>query len=158
MPEIDYKDRFVVKHKPKQIVAGIVASVCIMVIFAALSFLVDRETWMLYLIFIILGAAILLFSVEALTYRCVVTEETLSTRMFFVFRKTVRWDNVICVRKCETTDEETVTIALYDTKRKCVLDVFSSMQNAWYILKMAERKQIEIREEKDLSLKQLRKL
>lgn len=39
-----------------------------------------------------------------------------------------------------------------------VLDVSSEMQNVWYIVKIAQEKRIEIREEKNLTIKQVKRL
>ena len=74
-----------------------------------------------------------------------------------MLKKSISWGDLICVRKCETTGEKNVIIALYN-KEKCVLDVSTEMENAWYIIKMAEHKNIEVREEKDLTVKQMRHL
>lgn len=158
MPEIEYKNRFVVKHNPKKIAMRIVASLILIAVFVVLCFLVDDDTRLLFSLFIGLSAFILLLSVSALSFKCVVTEESLSKTSFFIFQKTIRWKDIICVRKCGITDDKNVIIALYGNDKKCILDVSSEMQNAWYIVKMAEHKNIEIREEKDLSMKQIGKL
>ena len=46
----------------------------------------------------------------------------------------------------------------YNNDKKCVLDFSSEMENVWHIVKMAEFKNIEIRNEKNLSIKQIRRL
>ena len=46
-------------------------------------------------------------------------------------------------------------IAIYNEEGKCVIDVNTDMDNAWYVVKMAEVKGITIKGEKDLSLKQI---
>lgn len=158
MPEIEYKDTFVIKNDTKKIAMRIIASLIITIVFAALSFFVDHDTRILFLLFIILSMIILFLSLSTLSYRCVVTDETLSEKFFFLFKKTISWNDIICIRKCETTDDKNVVIALYDINKKCVLDVSSEMQNAWYLIKMAEHKNLEVREEKDLSMKQISSL
>lgn len=156
MPEIKYTDNFVVKNNTGKIAMQVIASLVFTVVFAILYHFVDKDTQILYLIFIILILFILFFSVSALFYRCKVTPEKISQKI--IFEKTVYWKDIICVRKCETTNDKNVIIALYNSDGKCVFDVSSEMHNAWYIVKMAEHKNIEIREEKDLSLKQIKRL
>ena len=158
MSEIEYIDKFVIKNDPKKIAMRIFASVLFAIVFAILSIFVDNDTRILFLIFIVLGVIILFLSINALSFKCMVTEETLSKKEFFIFKKTINWKDIICVRKCETEDDKNVIIALYNTDKKCVLDVSSEMQNAWFLIKMAEQKNIEIRNEKNLSLKQISKL
>ena len=59
------------------------------------------------------------------------------------------------MRVVEETNEKNVIIALYDQTSKCVIDFNTDIENVWYIVKMAERKSINIKHEKDLSIKQL---
>ena len=59
------------------------------------------------------------------------------------------------MRVVEQTNEKSVIIALYNQTGKCVIDFNTDMENAWYIVKMAEQKEIEIKNEKDLTIKQL---
>ena len=65
-----------------------------------------------------------------------------------MLKKSISWGDVICVRKCETTDEKSVWIVLYNTEKKRILDISTEMENAWYIVKMAEYKNIEIKKER----------
>ena len=49
-------------------------------------------------------------------------------------------------------------MSLYQKDGKLSLDASTKFTNTWYLVKMAEDKGIEIREEKDLSLKQIKHL
>ena len=86
------------------------------------------------------------------------TTETIHKTVLFVFKKIILWKDIICIRVIEKTDESEVTIALYNKDKKCVSDIGTNMENAWYIVKMAEHKNIEIRKEKDLTIRQMRYL
>ncbi len=158
MPEIEYKNSFVVKNTNRKIVMRIIASLFVVIIFSVGCLFVTLDTRILFFVFIILLAFTTFFSIDALSFRCVVNEQTLSSSSFFTFKRSVSWDDIICVRKCETTNEKSVWIVLYSNDKKRILDISTEMQNAWYIVKMAEYKNIEIREEKDLTTKQMRHL
>ena len=157
MPEIEYKNSFIVKNTNKKMIQRIIASLLVAIVFGIGCLFVDLDTRILFFVFIVLLAFIALFSIDALSFRCFVNEQNLTASSFFMLKKSISWGDVICVRKCETTSEKNVIIALYN-KEKCVLDVSTEMENAWYIIKMAEHKNIEVREEKDLTVKQMRHL
>ena len=72
-----------------------------------------------------------------------------------MIRKQLQWSNVKCLRVIEKTDEKSLIIAIYDERGKCIIDLNTDMENAWYLVKMAEEKSINIYHEKDLSLKQI---
>ena len=158
MPEIEYKNSFVVKRTAKKMVMRIIASLLVAVVFCIGCLFVDMDTRILFFVLIVLLAFIALFSMDALSFRCFVNEQNLTVSSLFMFKKRISWDDIICVRKCETTDEKSVWIVLYSTEKKRVLDISTEMENAWYIIKMAENKNIEVREEKDLTIKQMRHL
>ncbi len=157
MPKIEYKNSFVIKNSGKKTVMRIIASLLVALAFGVGCLFVDLDTRILYLVFIVLFVFIALFSIDAFSFRCFVNEQNLTASSFFMLKKSISWEDIICVRKCETTNEKSVIIALYN-KEKCVLDVSTEMENAWYIIKMAEHKNIEVREEKDLTVKQMRHL
>ena len=48
-----------------------------------------------------------------------------------------------------------IIIAVYDESGKCIIDLNTDIENAWYVVKMPEEKNIVIKKEKDLSLKQI---
>lgn len=148
MPEIDYMDAFVVKHRTKKTFIRIVVSLLIMAVFSLLWFVIKGETRFLFVIFVILSAIVLLLSLHALSYKCVITSSSLKVSVFGVFRKQIEWKNIVSVRIIQKTNEEDVIIALYNPEGKCVIDFYSDMQNSWYIVKMAEHKCIKIRKEK----------
>lgn len=157
MPKIEYKNSFVVKNTKKKMVMQIIASLVVAIAFSIGCLFVDLDTRILFFVFIVLLSFIALFSIDALSFRCFVNEQNLIASSFFMFKRSVSWEDIICVRKCETTNEKNVIIALYN-KEKCVLVVSTEMENAWHIVKMAEHKNIEVREEKDLTVKQMHHL
>lgn len=158
MPEIEYKNSFVIKNTTKKMIMRIIASLIVVIAFSIGFLFVDLDTRILFLVFIILFAFIILLFIDSLLFKCIVKEQTLSVFSLFHMKKILFWKDIICVRKCETTNEKSVIIALYNKEKKCVLDVSTEMENAWYIIKMAEYKNIEVREEKDLTVKQMRHL
>ena len=87
--------------------------------------------------------------------RCSVTEILLKSSYWGLLKKQFPWSAVRCVRVVEKTEEKSVIIAVYDESGKCVIDLNTDMENAWYVVKMAEEKSIIIHYEKDLSLKQI---
>ena len=90
--------------------------------------------------------------------RCTVSEEYLQKSYLGSFSKRVEWKNVPCLKVVERTDNKEVIIAVYNENGKCVIDLDSEMDNAWHVVKMAEAKNIEVKYEKDLSLKQISQL
>jgi hypothetical protein len=70
----------------------------------------------------------------------------------------VKWSQVPCVRVIERTDEKNTIVAIYNEDGKCFIDMNTDMDNVWYVVKMAEVKNIMIKHEKDLSLKQISRL
>jgi hypothetical protein len=158
MPEIEYKNSFIVKNTNKKMIMRIIASLIVAIVFCIGCIFVDFDTRILFFAFIVLLAFIALFSIDALSFRCFVNEQNLTASSFFMLKKSISWGDVICVRKCETTNEKSVWIVLYGKDKKSLLDISTEMENAWYIVKMAEYKNIEIREEKDLTIKQMHHL
>lgn len=157
MPKVEYKDYFVVKSKPVGTVITLLVFLAIAIIFSVLAFFVDSDTRILFFIFMGLALILSLLVFLTATYQCVVTNRTITKKCLFL-HKVYRWDDIICVQKCEKTDDNSVVIALYNREGKCVVDVLSEMDNAWYLVKMAEQKGIAIRTGKDLSLKEINRL
>lgn len=87
MPEMEYKNRFVVKHNPKKIAMRIVASFIFIAVFVVLCFFVEHDTRFLFFLFIGLSAFILLLSAGTLSFKCVVTEESLSKTSFLYSKR-----------------------------------------------------------------------
>lgn len=153
MPDITYRSDFTVKHYPKHILGLIVLSLVVILVFSVLAFIFSNVPMAVF--FGILTFVLLLLSAYSFTYRCAVTEEKMMQRTFGLLKKTVFWKDIICVRIITKTNDSSVTIAIYNNDKKCVIDFCSPMQNFWHIVKMAEYKGIEIRKEKDLSIKEL---
>ena len=153
MPEIEYKEAFFIQHPRKKILANICASLIGVAVFALLWILIEHETRYLFLIFAVLGTSNLLFATEAFSYKCFVDETEISQISFWFFKKKVQWSDVSCVRVLEKTGDKTVIIALYNANGKFMMDFLAGMENAWYVVKMAEQKGIEIKKVRD-SLKE----
>ena len=156
MPDdITYKPNFIVKHPIKKNIARILATLIIIITFSLLWMMVKNETRYLFVIFVVLGFALLVLSLISFSFRCSVTETLLESSYWGSLKKQIQWSNVQCVRVVEKTDEKSVIIAIYNESGKCIIDFNTDMENAWYVVKMAEEKKITIKQEKDLSLKQI---
>ena len=156
MPDdITYNPKFIVKHPIKKNIARIIATLIIIITFSLLWMIVENETRYLFVIFVVLGFALLVLSLISFSFRCSVTEILLESSYWGLLKKQIQWSNVRCVRVVEKTDENSVIIAIYDENGKCIIDLNTDMENAWYVVKMAEEKSITIKHEKDLSLKQI---
>ncbi len=125
MPEIEYKNSFMVKNTNKKMIMRIIASLLVAVALSVGCLFVDPDTRMLFFVFIVLLAFIALFSIDALSFRCFVNEQTLTASSFFMFKKNFSWEDIICVRKCETTDEKSVWIVLYGKDKKMRFGYFN---------------------------------
>lgn len=156
--DITYKSDFIVKHPTKKNLARIFASLLIIVVFLLLWLIIKHETRYLFAIFVVLGCVLLVLSLVSFSFRCVVTETFLESSYWGLSKKYIPWRNIQCVRIIEKTDEKSVMIALYNKNGKCVIDINTDMENAWYVVKMTEEKSIIIKREKDLSLKQTSRL
>ncbi|MBE7027360.1 MAG: hypothetical protein E7410_07385 [Ruminococcaceae bacterium] len=156
MPDdITYKPDFIVKHPAKKNLARIFATVIIIGVFSTLWMIVKHETRYLFIVFVVLALALLVLSLISFSFRCNVTENILESSYWGLFKKRLQWSNAQCVRVIEKTEEKGVIIAIYDENGKCIIDLNTDMDNAWYVVKMAEEKNITIRQEKNLSLKQI---
>ncbi len=153
--DITYKSSFVVKHPIKKNVARILSTLIFIIAFSLLWMIIKHETRYLFAIFVVLGLALLVLSLVSFSFRCHVTESLLKRSFWGLFKKQLQWSDVKCLRVIEKTDEKSVIIAIYDESGKCIIDLNTDMDNAWYIVKMAEEKNIIIKHEKDLSLKQI---
>ena len=68
--DISYNSNFIVKHPVKKTIARIVATLVIIAVCALLLIIVDADTQILYVIFIILFGALLILSLIAFSFRC----------------------------------------------------------------------------------------
>ena len=154
-PEMEYIDHFIVKHPRGKTVSRICATLIIVVVFSFLWILIKHETRCLFAIFVGLGIILFALSLFAFSFKCDIDDTEISRSSFWLFQKKIKWQDILCVRVVEQTNEKGVIIALYNQTGKCVIDFNTDMENVWYIVKMAEQQEIEIRNEKDLTLKQL---
>ena len=155
MPETEYIEHFIVMHPHKKTIARICATFIIIAVFSFLWIFIKHEARYLFAIFVGLGIILFALSLFAFSFRCDVNHTEISHSCFWLFKKKIKWQDIICARVVERTNEKGVIIALYNQAGKCVIDFNTDMENAWYIVKMAEQKEIEIKNEKDLTIKQL---
>ena len=154
-PEIEYVDHFIVKHPRKKTIARICATFIIIAVFSFLWIFIKHETRILFAVFVGFGIILFALSFYAFSFKCDIDDTKISRSFFGLFQKKTNWQDIICVRVVEQTNEKSVIIALYNQTGKCVIDFNTDMENAWYVVKMAEQKRIELKNEKDLTLKQL---
>ena len=157
-PEFESKDAFSIHTSKKRKTFFLSFYGLLTALFLFLSLLVDPDTAVLFyvlsaLLFIIFCLSLFIFST-----RYEVNTETVERTTLFLSRKNVLWQDVICVRIITQGDDDDIIIALYQKDGKLALDASTKFTNAWYLVKMAEDKGIEIREEKDLSLKKIKHL
>ena len=155
MPEIEYIDHFTVKHPRRKTVARICATLIIIAVFSLLWIFIKHEIRYLFVIFVGLVTVLFALSLFSFSFKCDIDDTEVSCSFFWLLHKKIKWQDILCVRVAEQTNEKVVIIALYNQNGKCVIDFNTDMENAWYIVKMAEHKEIEIKNEKDLTLKQL---
>ena len=158
MPEIEYLDDFVVKHPFRKTLVRISSSLVIIVLFSVLWTLIKHEVRYLFAAVAFLCSLLFVLFLISFSFICTVNNECLRRSYWGLLKREIKWDDIICVRTIEQKNEKAVIIALYDRDGKCVIDFNTDMQNVWYIVKMAEHKGIEIRKEKDLTLRQISKL
>ncbi len=154
-PEIEYIDHFIIQHPRKKTIPRICATLILIGIFSLLWIYIKHETRHLFAIFFGLGIILFVLSLVVFSFKCDIDDTEISRSFFWLFKKKIKWKDVLCVRVVEQTNEKSVIVALYNQLGKCVIDFNTDMDNTWYIVKMAEQKKIEIRKEKDLPLKQL---
>ena len=147
--------RFCVKYSTTVMVILVSIILIIITVFSLIMIIVDADTQALFLVFIIVLSCALFFTLVSFSFRYLFTEEYIQKSHFGLCRKHIEWCRVSCIRVVEQTDAKNVIIAIYDEEGKCFIDIDSDMDNAWNVVKMAEVKNIVIKHEKDLSLKQL---
>ena len=155
MPSVCYIDNFVIRHSRKKILVRICATLVSIGVFSMLWLLVKNEARYLFVMFAVLGFILLALSVFSFSFECYVNDVVISRNILWISKKKIQWQDIQCVRVVEQTNDKAVIIALYDQTGKCVIDFNTDMENSWYIVKMAEHKSINIKHEKDLSIKQL---
>lgn len=156
MPDdITYKPNFIVKNPINKNVVRILTTLIIITVFSILWLIIKGDTCFLFMIFVLLAFALLVLSLISFSFRCYVKEDFLESSYWGLFKKRILWSDVQCVRVIKKTDEKSVIIAIYNNDGKCIIDLNTDMDNVWYIVKMAEEKNIIIKHEKDLSLKQI---
>ncbi len=157
-PTLEQKNDFVVHYNKVASIISLPPSFLAGTAFLGFSFIMDNDTKVLFIIFSVLFFLTFFLFSFLFSIKYYINKKEIVKQTLFFFKKTILWEDIICLRIIEKTDESEVTIALYGKDKKLALDVSSQMENAWYLVNMAETKQIEVKKEKDLSLKQLSKL
>lgn len=152
MPEIEYRDSFIIRYPRKKTAAKICATLILIGVFTLLWIFIKHETRFLFAAFVGLGIILLILSMYSLSFECRVNDTEIVRSSFWIFKKKVLWHNVSCVRVLETTNEKTVTIALYDQNGRWMIEFTTDMENAWHAVKVAERKEIKIQKERDVPI------
>jgi len=147
-PDLEYKNSFTLKYYPKKVALKFIGSALLIGFFATVWFIANPNSQLIFAILIVLSVIIIILTLHSFCYRCVITEESLKRIVFFVMRKTVYWSNVSSIKKFEHQGEKAVRFEIYNKTARCVLTFNSSMENAWYIIKMAEEKGIPIKQDK----------
>ena len=153
---IESKESFTIHPNKKR--KGIFLSLfaCLTMLFLALSALVDSDTAIIFYIFSGLFFIIFVLDLFLFSYHYDVTTRKAEHTRLFLVKKTVFWQDIICVRIIYQEDD--VLIALYRKDKSLAFTASTKLENAWYLVKMAEDKGIEIREERDLSFKKIKQL
>ncbi len=157
-PTIELKNRFVISYDKTTSIILLLLLFLAGTAFLVFSFVTDKDTKILFIIFSGLFFLVFFLFSFVFSFKYYVTPETIQKTVLFAFKKIILWEDIICVRIIEKSDEREVTIALYNKDKKCVSDIGTNMENAWRIVDMAEYKNIEIRKEKDLTIEQIQKL
>lgn len=158
MPEMDYKDSFTVRYYRRRTLVSFFLMLIWEGVFILLCVLIKDDTRGLFVVFACIGAILLVLSVYELSFKCYVDDTKISSSKWWLFKKKVSWQDVLCVRILEKSKEKTVAIALYSTSKRCMIDFNTDMENAWYIVKMAERKGIDVQKTRDLPLSKMGRL
>ena len=155
---IEHQEEFTVhiSQKRKTVILSLYGFLSALFLF--LSLLVDRDTAILFYIFGGLTFTLFVLMLFIYSNHYDITDDRVKQTRLFLPPKEILWRDVICVRIINQTDNDDIIIALYQKDKKLAIDVSTKFENAWQVVKMAEDKGIEIREEKDLSLKQIKHL
>ncbi len=151
MPQIDYKDNFTVKHSPANILARICATLLIIIAFSVLWIVFKRETRFLFIALAILSFFLLILTLNAFSYKCMVNEELLCFSSFGALKKKIQWADIVCVKIVSDSGDKDAIITLCDRNGNCDIEFYGEMLNAWYIVKMAEHKGIEVQKDTSTS-------
>ena len=156
--DLEYVSSFSVKYFVTGIRLAIFAvlSVAIGVAVCVLAYLGGGPGFAL--LFAVPAVILLSIFIFQCSFKCKVTDESLTESYLFFFHKIYHWRDVICVRIIEADKETSVTIALYQREGKLITSYNTPMVNVWLIVKMAEHHGIEIKKEKNLTYKEMKQL
>ncbi len=147
MPEVDYKDSFIIKYSTKRLVIQTCVISLFIVAFIVVFILMQDDTRFLFIIFSVCLLILLIINVINLLYRCMVNEEGFKISYCGRLSRYVSWQEVLCVLIKQKNERIEVDIEVLDCNGRCIFDFSSNMQNAWYAVKMAEDKGLEVRHE-----------
>ena len=149
--ELEYSQKFSVRYPSY----GILVVLSVLMIGASVTLAFIGNGIEFALLLAIPAFACLCIYVYQITVRIDVNEVCIEERTLLLFRKRIPWESVKCIRLIENDNEKNVIIALYRHDGKHLTDYSSDMLNFWLVFKMAEHKEIEIRKEKNLSIKEI---
>ncbi len=137
---------FVLRKPTWRIVKNGVAIAITGVIFGVVMAFVEGDIRMLVWFLIVTAVALAVYVGVDLRRRVKVTDEALTVRRF-IGTDTIPWRHIVLARVIRTVNVRTVDIALRDHMGDEVLRTDTDDPNAWYLVRMAEEKGVEIREE-----------
>ncbi len=145
-PTLPYRSTFVVRKPRRRILIRYGWSLFGAMIILALAFILAPDMDMLCFFLIALPLIMGILALAEMSRKLIVTDESLESRGW-ITRKRIDWQDVTFVRVERTAGVRPVDMVLCDRSGQDVLTVDSDHPEAWYILRMAEEKNITVREE-----------
>ncbi len=145
-PMLELCPVFVLRKPTWRIVKNCVWMAITGVVLGVVMALVEGDILLLAWFLIVTAVALAVYVGVDLRRRVKVTEEALTVRRL-IGTDTIPWRHIVLTRVIRTVNVRTVDIALRDHMGDEVLRTDTDDPNAWYLVRMAEEKGIEIREE-----------
>ncbi len=146
IPDIPYQKSFTVQFKRREILLKVILSLGCMILLVLAMALFYKEMLMILLGVAFLTLSILFFTLDAISYRCYVTEESMQQQKFWFIRKTVKWDAVAYIRQDEDLEDNSKALfSLCNADGRPLLYFSTRAKNAWYVIRMAKAKNIDIK-------------
>ncbi len=144
MPDIPYQKSFTVQFKRGEILLKVILSLgCMILLVLAIAFF-NMEMLMILLGVTLLTLSTLLFTLDAISYRCYVTEASMHQQKFWLIRKTVKWDTVAYIQQDEDLEDSSKAyFSLCNADGRPLISFSTRAKNAWHVIRMANAKNIE---------------
>ena len=149
--DLELKESFVVKPYPKNIISwnlGVIACFAV----APFAYLGDGVAFAC--VFVICGILLFVLGLLLNLGKYEFNDQKIVYTHLFFKKKTIHWDSVHYVKLFESTNDSSVSLALY-SENKLLIDFVSPMKNFWNIQKLAEHLGYKIIVEKDPSIKNI---